>query len=70
MKLAQTVIEGSRDGYPELEEKKEIIFKMGHGTDMVCNDTNRYICISILAVLHTRKFTDMGSQGLNGQGRL
>ncbi len=28
VKLAQTVIEGSRDGYPELEEKKEIIFKM------------------------------------------
>ncbi len=28
VKLAQTVIESSRDGYPELEEKKEIIFKM------------------------------------------
>ena len=27
-KLAQTVIEGSRDGYPELEEKKEFIFKV------------------------------------------
>ncbi len=24
----QTVIEGSRDGYPELEEKKEFIFKV------------------------------------------
>ena len=27
-KLAQTVIEGSKDGYPELEEKKEFIFKV------------------------------------------
>ena len=27
-KLSQTVIEGSRDGYPELEEKKEFIFKV------------------------------------------
>ncbi len=26
--LAQTVIDGSRDGYPELEEKKEFIFKV------------------------------------------
>ena len=27
-KLSETVIEGSRDGYPELEEKKEFIFKV------------------------------------------
>ena len=27
-KLAQTVIEGSKDGYPELDEKKEFIFKV------------------------------------------
>ncbi len=27
-KLCETVIEGSRDGYPELEEKKEFIFKV------------------------------------------
>ena len=27
-KLSATVIEGSRDGYPELEEKKEFIFKV------------------------------------------
>ena len=26
--LAQTVIDGSKDGYPELEEKKEFIFKV------------------------------------------
>ena len=26
--LAETVIEGSKDGYPELEEKKELIFKV------------------------------------------
>ena len=26
--LAQTVIEGSKDGYPELEEKKDFIFKV------------------------------------------
>ena len=28
VELAQTVIEGSKDGYPELEEKKEFIFKV------------------------------------------
>ena len=28
VKLAGTVIEGSKDGYPELEEKKEFIFKV------------------------------------------
>lgn len=28
VKLAETVIEGSKDGYPELEEKKEFIFKV------------------------------------------
>ncbi len=28
VKLADTVIEGSRDGYPELEEKREFIFKV------------------------------------------
>ncbi len=28
VKLAQTVIDGSRDGYPELEEKKDFIFKV------------------------------------------
>ncbi len=28
VELAETVIEGSRDGYPELEEKKEFIFKV------------------------------------------
>ena len=27
-KLSETVIEGSKDGYPELEEKKEFIFKV------------------------------------------
>ncbi len=27
-KLSETVIEGSRDGYPELEEKREFIFKV------------------------------------------
>ncbi len=27
-RLSETVIEGSRDGYPELEEKKEFIFKV------------------------------------------
>ncbi|MDO4260682.1 MAG: alanine--tRNA ligase [Eubacteriales bacterium] len=27
-KLSETVIEGSRDGYPELEEKKDFIFKV------------------------------------------
>ena len=27
-KLSETVIEGSKDGYPELEEKKELIFKV------------------------------------------
>ena len=26
--LSHTVIEGSRDGYPELEEKKDFIFKV------------------------------------------
>ena len=26
--LAETVIEGSKDGYPELEEKKEFIFNV------------------------------------------
>ncbi len=26
--LAQTVIEGSKDGYPELEEKKDFILKV------------------------------------------
>ena len=26
--LAETVIEGSKDGYPELEEKKDFIFKV------------------------------------------
>ena len=26
--LAETVIEGSKDGYPELEEKKEFILKV------------------------------------------
>ena len=28
VELAQTVIDGSKDGYPELEEKKEFIFKV------------------------------------------
>lgn len=28
VELAQTVIEGSKDGYPELEEKKDFIFKV------------------------------------------
>lgn len=28
VKLAETVIEGSKDGYPELDEKKEFIFKV------------------------------------------
>ncbi len=28
VKLAQTVIEGSKDGYPELDEKREFIFKV------------------------------------------
>ena len=28
VELAETVIEGSKDGYPELEEKKEFIFKV------------------------------------------
>lgn len=28
VELAQTVIDGSKDGYPELEEKKDFIFKM------------------------------------------
>ena len=27
-KLSRTVIEGSKDGYPELEEKKDFIFKV------------------------------------------
>ena len=27
-RLSETVIEGSKDGYPELEEKKEFIFKV------------------------------------------
>ena len=27
-KLSETVIEGSKDGYPELEEKKEFIFNV------------------------------------------
>ena len=28
VELAETVIEGSKDGYPELEEKKDFIFKV------------------------------------------
>ena len=27
-KLSETVIEGSKDGYPELDEKREFIFKV------------------------------------------
>lgn len=36
MELAETVIEGSKDGYPELEEKKEFIF------NVLTNEENQF----------------------------
>ena len=53
-KLSETVIEGSKDGYPELEEKKEFIFKVlteeedkfnktiDQGLEHSCRDGRRY----------------------------
>ena len=37
--LAQTVIDGSKDGYPELEEKKEFIFKVINNEEEQFNKT-------------------------------
>ena len=37
--LAASVIEGSKDGYPELEEKKEFIFKVLHNEESQFNKT-------------------------------
>ncbi len=37
--LAQTVIDGSKDGYPELEEKKEFIFKVINNEEDQFNKT-------------------------------
>ena len=37
--LAGAVIEGSKDGYPELEEKKEFIFKVLHNEESQFNKT-------------------------------
>ena len=72
-KLCETVIEGSKDGYPELEEKRVFITKViseeeekfnktiDQGlsilNDMVSDNTNRNILLLIIFVLNACHLT-------------
>ncbi len=64
-RLSETVIEGSKDGYPELEEKKELIFKVLTQEE---NSFNKTIDqgLKILSDLE-EKMEKEGSRELNGQ---
>lgn len=63
-KLSETVIEGSKDGYPELEEKKEFIFRVLTQEE---NQFNKTIDqgLAILTDMET-SLADKGDKTLNG----
>ena len=65
VELAQTVIEGSKDGYPELEEKKEFIFKVIAKEEEQFNKTIDQ-GLSILADMVT-EIEKKGEKTLDGQ---
>ncbi|MFR6120896.1 MAG: alanine--tRNA ligase [[Clostridium] scindens] len=65
VELAQTVIEGSKDGYPELEEKKEFIFKVIAKEEEQFNKTIDQ-GLSILADMVT-EIEKKGENTLDGQ---
>lgn len=65
VKLAETVIEGSKDGYPELEEKKEFIFKVIAKEEEQFNKTIDQ-GLSILAEME-KEMASKGVKTLNGQ---
>ena len=64
-KLSETVIEGSKDGYPELEEKKEFIFKVLNQEEDKFNKTIDQ-GLSILAQLEEEMKT-AGEKTLSGE---
>lgn len=64
-KLSETVIEGSRDGYPELEEKKEFIFKVLSQEEEKFNRTIDQ-GLSILAGMESR-LAEAGEKTLPGK---
>lgn len=63
--LAETVIEGSKDGYPELEEKKEFIFKVIAQEEEQFNKTIDQ-GLSILAGMEAR-MQEKGEKILSGE---
>lgn len=65
VKLAGTVIEGSKDGYPELDEKKEFIFKVVAKEEEQFNKTIDQ-GLSILAGME-KEMESAGERTLNGQ---
>ena len=64
-KLSETVIEGSKDGYPELEEKKEFIFKVLNQEEDKFNKTIDQ-GLSILAQLE-EEMKAAGEKTLSGE---
>ena len=64
-KLSETVIEGSKDGYPELEEKKEFIFKVLNQEEDKFNKTIDQ-GLSILAQLE-EEMNAAGEKTLSGE---
>ncbi len=64
-KLSETVIEGSKDGYPELDEKREFIFKVLTQEEDNFNKTIDQ-GLSILAEMEDAMKAD-GAQTLSGQ---
>ena len=63
-RLSETVIEGSKDGYPELEERREFIFKVLSQEEDKFNKTIDQ-GLSILADLE-KKMQETGEQTLSG----
>lgn len=63
-KLSETVIEGSKDGYPELEEKKDFIFNILTQEETKFNKTIDQ-GLSILSTME-EELTDKGSKTLAG----
>ena len=63
-RLSETVIEGSKDGYPELEEKKDFIFKVLSQEEDKFNKTIDQ-GLNILAEME-KKMQETGEQTLSG----